>query len=102
MRAGRLKNHKDDDMTQQKDRLIEFPCAFPIKVMGAQHPDFLPEILAAVQRHAPDTAEEHITSRPSSGGNYLSATVTVQAQNQEHLDDIYRSLTAHPLVKVVL
>ena len=89
-------------MTQQKDSLIEFPCAFPIKVMGAQHPDFLPEILAAVPRHAPGTAEEHITSRPSSGGNYLSATVTVQAQNQEHLDDIYRSLTAHPLVKVVL
>ncbi|MGF6147268.1 Uncharacterized conserved protein [Kingella potus] len=89
-------------MTQQRDTLIEFPCAFPIKVMGGQHPDFLPAILETVRRHAPETEQEHITSRPSSGGNYLAATVTVQAQNQEHLDGIYRSLTAHPLVKVVL
>ena len=89
-------------MTPQTEKLIDFPCAFPIKVMGAQHPDFLPEILKTVQQHAPDTTEAHIASRPSSGGNYLAATVTVQAQNQEHLNNIYRSLTAHPLVKVVL
>ena len=89
-------------MTQKTEKLIDFPCAFPIKVMGAQHPDFLPEILKTVQQHAPDTTGAHIASRPSSGGNYLAATVTVQAQNQEHLDNIYRSLTAHPLVKVVL
>ena len=47
-------------------------------------------------------SENHMRPSENSGGNYLSATVTVQAQNQEHLDDIYRSLTAHPLVKVVL
>ena len=89
-------------MTPQTEKLIDFPCAFPIKVMGAQHPDFLPEILKTVQQHAPDTTEAHIASRPSSGGNYLAATVTVQAQNQEHLDNIYRSLTAHPLEKAEL
>lgn len=87
--------------TDTQTSLIEFPCDFSLKIMGAQHPDFPAEILAAVRLHAPDTTEEHIRLRPSSGGNYISATVTVRVQNQAQLDDIYRSVTAHPLVKVV-
>ena len=87
---------------QEQKPLIDFPCRFPIKVMGEQHPDFNSEILKTVREHAPDTADEHIQTRPSSKGNYVSATVSVQAENQEHLDNICRSLTAHPMVKVVL
>ncbi|MDO4877953.1 MAG: DUF493 domain-containing protein [Neisseria sp.] len=88
-------------MSGQKDGLIEFPCRFPLKVMGGSHPDFAGEVLTAVQAHAPDTREEHVSLRPSRDGNYMSATVTVYAENQEQLDNIYRALTAHPMVKVV-
>lgn len=90
-------------MSEQKTSLIEFPCDFPVKVMGAQHPEFESSVLACVQEHAPETQAHHISVRPSSKGNYLSATVNVNnVQNQEQLDNIYRALTAHELVKVVL
>lgn len=90
-------------MSQQAEQkpLIEFPTDFNLKIMGAQHPDFASEILKAIQQHAPDTTEHHIKLRPSSGGNFVGATVTVHAQSQEHLDNIYRSVTSHPMVKVV-
>ncbi|AHN27790.1 MULTISPECIES: HP0495 family protein [Snodgrassella] len=85
-----------------KTSIIEFPLDFPIKVMGAQHPEFEAKVLEVVQQHAPDTAAENINTRPSSKGNYISATVVVRAENQEQLDNIYRALSSHPMVKVVL
>lgn len=81
--------------------LIEFPTDFAIKAMGAKHPDFVSEILKTVQQHAPNTRAEHITTRPSSAGNYIGATVTVHVENQAQLDNIYRAITSHPMVKVV-
>lgn len=88
-------------MTDQTS-LIEFPCQFPIKVMGNAHPEFEKNILETVRQHAPDTEPHHITTRQSSKGNYTGATVKVNVDNQEQLDNIYRDLTSHELVKVVL
>ena len=82
--------------------LIEFPCAFPIKIMGQQHPDFHAAILSAVSEHAPDVQPEHLSARSSSKSNYTSVTLTVNAHSKEQLDKIYHALTAHPMVKVVL
>lgn len=87
---------------QNKTSLIEFPCTFPLKVMGAVHPEFETAILETVRLHAPDTQPHHITTRPSSKGNYTGATVKVNVSSQEQLDNIYRALTAHEMVKVVL
>ncbi|STZ76229.1 HP0495 family protein [Bergeriella denitrificans] len=89
-------------MTTGKETLIEFPCTFPLKVMGAVHPEFEQAVLETVRRYAPDTEAHHITTRPSSKGNYTGATVQVNATSQEQLDNIYRALTSHELVKVVL
>lgn len=86
---------------EEKKTLIEFPTNFDLKIMGQQHPEFVQEILKAIRQHAPDTQEHHVRVRPSSSGNYIGATVTVHAKNQEHLDNIYRSVTSHPMVKVV-
>lgn len=85
-----------------KTSLLEFPCPFPLKVMGAQHPEFAATVLDVVREHAPQTTEAHMQTRPSSSGNYLSCTVTIRADSQEQLDNLYRALTAHPMVKVVL
>ena len=90
------------DRLNRKKSLIEFPCTFPVKVMGAVHPEFESAILETVRKHAPDTEPHHITTRPSSKGNYTGATVHVNVENQEQLDNIYRDLTSHELVKVVL
>lgn len=89
------------DENSPRETLLEFPCEFPLKIMGEHHETFTDVILKVVQEHAPDTQEKHITTRLSSKGNYIGATIVVNAMSQEQLDNIYRSLTSHPMVKVV-
>ncbi len=84
------------------DTLLEFPCAFPIKVMGAAQEGFAQAVCAVVLRHAPDFDAATMEMRPSSGGKYLSLTCTVRATSKAQLDALYTELSSHPMVKVVL
>jgi putative lipoic acid-binding regulatory protein len=79
-----------------------FPTDFPIKVMGLRVDQFAQEIVAVVREHAPDFDPATRELRASSGGKYLSVTATVRATSRAQLDALYRALTRHPLVKVVL
>lgn len=89
-------------MSDEGETLLEFPCDFPIKIMGSRTDDFTQTMVDIVQRHAPDFAAESVEMRASSGGKYLSVTCTIRATSKQQLDDLYRELTGHPLVKVVL
>lgn len=82
--------------------LIEYPSAFPIKVMGAHSEDFVASVVAVVVQHDPAFDAATIQRRPSSSGTYLGLTVTVTATSREQLDSIYRGLTQLPLAKYVL
>ncbi len=90
------------DNTGQPETLLEFPCNFPIKIMGMRDDDFAQLMVAIVLRHAPDFDAARVEMRASSGGKYLSLTCTIRATSKPQLDDLYRELSAHPLVKVVL
>lgn len=82
--------------------LLQFPCAFPIKIMGHSHDD-LPEVVAAIAaRFDPGFDAASMRLRPSSRGNYLAVSITVTATSRQQLDDLYRALSGHPMVKVVL
>ena len=85
-----------------RDSLIEYPSAFPIKVMGVHVEGFVEAIVEVVLRFDPGFDAATVEKRPSSGGKYMGLTVTVTATSREQLDDLYRSLTSHPMVKVVL
>jgi putative lipoic acid-binding regulatory protein len=85
-----------------KESLLTFPCDFPIKIMGAAHPEFKDTIFKVVSVHDNEIDLEKIEERASSGGKYTGLTITVRATSQEQLDNIYRALTGHPMVKVVL
>ncbi|OYY94976.1 MAG: hypothetical protein B7Y41_05315 [Hydrogenophilales bacterium 28-61-23] len=87
---------------ENKDTLFEFPCDFPIKIMGLTEDSFAQAMIEIVLRHAPDFAAQSVEMRASSGGKYLSLTCTIRATSKLQLDDLYRELSAHPLVKVVL
>ncbi len=89
-------------MTESTESLITYPCDFPIKVMGPMQDDFAAIIIALTLRHDPDFHAGKVDMRPSSKGNYLSLTLTVMATSREQLDNLYRDLTGHPLVKYVL
>ena len=84
------------------ETLLEFPCDFPIKIMGAARDGFAQAILEVVVRHAPDFDAATMEMRPSKAGNYLSLTCTVRATSKAQLDALYMELSRHPLVKVVL
>jgi putative lipoic acid-binding regulatory protein len=81
---------------------LVFPTDFPIKIMGQRVDDFAQQIVQVVCLHAPDFDPATLELRASRGGNYLSVTATVRATSREQLDALYRALTSHPLVKVVL
>lgn len=89
-------------MLNPADSLIEYPCDFPIKIMGAMQETFAQTMVDVVRSHDPEFHAGKIAMRPSTKGNYLSLTVTVRATSREQLDNLYRALSSHPMVKVVL
>ena len=82
--------------------LIEYPSAFPIKVMGAHVEGFTEAVIAVARQFDPGFDAASVESRPSKGGNYLGLTITITATSREQLDALYRTLSTHPMVKVVL
>ncbi|MEY4906525.1 MAG: hypothetical protein RL260_243 [Pseudomonadota bacterium] len=82
--------------------LIEYPCDFPIKVMGANVEGFAAAIAHVALQFDPGFDASTIELRPSKAGNYLGVTITIRATSRPQLDELYRTLTTHPMVKMVL
>lgn len=85
-----------------EDSLIAYPSAFPIKVMGAQVEGFVEAIVEVASRYDPGFDPTSVERRPSKAGTYLGLTLTITATSREQLDALYRALSSHPMVKVVL
>ncbi len=90
------------EATEPKETLLEFPCAFPIKVMGLAEGPLAQTVLEIVLRHDPGFDGATIEMRASSGGKYVSLTCTVLATSKAQLDALYQELSHHPLVKFAL
>lgn len=82
--------------------LIEYPCDFPIKIMGTSQAGFVQTVVDIVRRHAPDFDPATVEMRVSRAKKYLSVTATIRATSREQLDALYRELSDHPLVVMVL
>ena len=82
--------------------LIEYPSLFPIKVMGANVEGFAQAVVAVARNFDPALDAARIETRVSSGGKYLGVTITVTATSRAQLDELYRTLSTQPMVKVVL
>ena len=89
-------------MTTAKESLIEYPSQFPIKVMGVKSDGLVHAISLIARQFDPDFDASTIELRESKGGKYLGVTVTVTATSREQLDELYRTLSTHPMIKVVL
>lgn len=85
-----------------EESLIEYPSRFPIKVMGANVDGFAAAIVEVAKQFDPGFDASTVEHRPSKGGNYLSVTITITATSRPQLDELYRTLSTHPMVKVVL
>ncbi len=88
--------------TQAQESLVEFPCDFLIKVMGETGDDFANMMVTVIQTHEPNFDASKVDMRASSGGRFISLTCSVYVTSKPQLDNIYRALSEHPLVKYVL
>jgi putative lipoic acid-binding regulatory protein len=86
----------------QPESLIVYPCAFPIKVMGQRLDGFVHALTQIAHQFDPEFDASKIELRESKGGKYLGVTLTINATSRAQLDDIYRALSTHPMVKMVL
>ncbi len=83
-------------------KLLDFPVEFPMKVIGQRVDDFAQKISEVVCQHVPKFDPASIELRVSSKGSYLSLTVTPVVENREQLEAVYRALSEHPMVRIVL
>ena len=86
----------------RKESLIEYPSQFPIKVMGTKVDGLVHAVTSIAQQFDPNFDASTVELRESKGGNYLGITITVTATSREQLDELYRTLSTHPMVKMVL
>ena len=86
----------------RKESLIEYPSLFPIKVMGIKTDGYVQAVTHIARQFDPAFDASTIELRESKGGKYLGVTITVTATSREQLDELYRTLSTHPMVKVVL
>jgi putative lipoic acid-binding regulatory protein len=89
-------------VTVSRDTLLDFPCDFPIKVMGAATDEFRSLAIGIVARHFGGPAPERIEERPSSGGRFVGLTITVRAESKAQIDAAYVELTSCRQVLVAL
>jgi uncharacterized protein len=85
-----------------EETLLQFPTSFPVKVMGKRVDGFAQAMVDIVLQFAPDFDPATLEIKPSREGNYLGLTATINATSKQQLDDLYRALTAHPMVKIAL
>jgi len=88
--------------TTESESLITYPSSFPIKVMGLKVDGLVHALTAIAAQFDPDFDARTIELRESKGGKYLGVTLTITATSRAQLDDLYRMLSGHPMVKVVL
>ena len=89
----------DEDLSES---LIEFPCHFPIKVIGEAHQDFIQIITSLIKKHLHGFIGKTIESKMSSEGKFISLTCTIYVTSKQQLDLIYKDLSSHPMTKFVL
>jgi len=82
--------------------LADYPCDFPIKILGHTRAGFAQTVLEIVRRHAPDFDGSRMEMKSSKRGKYLSLTCVIRATSREQLDRLYRELCDHPMVVMVL
>jgi putative lipoic acid-binding regulatory protein len=82
--------------------LLDYPCDFPVKVMGQTQAGFAQAVIDVVKRHAPDFDASSVELRASNRRKYLSVTCVIRATSREQLDGLYQELCDHPMVVMVL
>lgn len=88
--------------TVEQTKLLQFPCDFPIKIIGLNTANFISDIISIARKHYPDIDTGILKHNASDKGNYTAITLTVRALDQNSLDALYQDINRHPNIKMVL
>lgn len=91
-----------DNINDQNESLLKFPCDFTIKVFGLGSDEFEAEVLMIIHRHVPNLSNRAIQSRPSESGKYRALSIVVYVESREQLDNLYRELSSSKHVLMAL
>ena len=81
---------------------IEFPCDYPIRVLGDASEQFIDQVFSIMQQHAPEISRDKVKTRPSRKGTFVSVHIIIRATGEQQLSAIHRDLQRHPAVKMVI
>ena len=82
--------------------LLEFPCPYPIKILGERNPDLRKQIVSVIKKHS-STFDDQLTKiRQSRRGRWQSITIVLHATGEHQIKAIYDDLSHNPLVRMVL
>lgn len=82
--------------------MIEFPCDYPIKILGENHEDFEATVVEVTRRHAPEVTDAQVSVRNSRAGRYAAVTITIRATGERQLKRLHDDLIRNPAVRLVL
>lgn len=85
----------------EKNAPLQFPCSFPLKVMGLNNDLFEPAVKEIIESFL-GTEPLPYEKQFSSSNKYVSITVTFTATSKEQLDALYNALNSHELVLMTL
>ena len=97
-----MANDSKNDIPDDKETLLEFPCEFPIKIMGKASDELKELVVEVVKKHAPDFDPDTLAIKESKEGKFHSITATISAESKQQLDAIYQELTSNKLVLMAL
>ena len=97
-----MKTPADTEGKPESESLINYPCLFPIKIMGKKVDGLVHAITTIAKAFDPAFDASTIELRQSKAGNYLGVTIHINATSRAQLDEVYRTLSTHPMIKVVL
>lgn len=89
-------------MTEQSEDVLQFPCEFPLRIIGRNEDDFETFAVEFVREFVPYLDQTHVSSRLSNGGTYLSVSMTFTAESREQVDNIYQAMTGHKRILFAL
>ena len=80
---------------------IEFPCRYPIKVIAVASEGTARRVFDILRKHAPELTQDDVTTRQSSGAKFLAVRITLTAQGEQQLRNLYTELMADSSVRMV-
>jgi putative lipoic acid-binding regulatory protein len=88
--------------TEMEPPKLEYPCDYPIKVMGYNEHDFTHAVIEVIRRHDPGFNPASVALRASRNEKFLSVTVTITATGPEQIAALFADLKATGRVQMVL